>query len=428
MEHTCNGCPEYQELSRRHFMAASGVTMAALAIPSWMPRVAIAKDYRSTQRDIIISIYLRGAADGLTICAPYADNGYYSNRPNLAIPRPDSGLTPRLTDLDNFFGLPPGMLPLLPAYQAGRLLFVHAAGSTDPSRSHFDAQRFMEVGKANDLTLSTGWLGRHLAGVGAMVPGSLLRGIGISTGLQRTLVGGPLTLPIPDLDGFGILGNSGTTTQRKIALNDMYALTVDPLRSAGLNSVNTIDLLNTINFATYAPGGGAVYPAGGFGLALKQTAALIKANVGVEAIAIDIGGWDTHAAQGVTTGTMHNLMTTLSSTLAAFHTDMFSATNPSFSLVAMSEFGRRVGESGSLGTDHGHGNVMIVMGNCVGGGRVFSNWTGLGARQIYQNLALQVTTDYRDVLGEIVQNRLGNPDLATVFPGYAPTFRGVFSC
>jgi uncharacterized protein (DUF1501 family) len=428
--HDCLGCPEYQSLSRRQFMALSGgAAVAAAALPAWLPRVALAKDYRSSQRDVMISIFLRGAADGLTLCVPYGDPGYYTNRVALAIPRPGSGLPNQATDLDGFFGLPPAMTALVPAYQAGHVLFVHAAGSMDPSRSHFDAQRFMEVGKPNDVTLTSGWLGRHLQSVTPMNPGAALRGVGISTGLQRTLVGGPLTLPIPDLDNFGLSGSTTTIPQRSQALHDMYALVADPLQSSALNTLSTIDLLNTINFAGYVPAGGAVYPANSTGIALKTTAALVKAQVGVEAIAIDIQGWDTHNNQGPTgNGAMAQLMTTLAGSLAAFHTDLFTGGNPTFSLVAMSEFGRRVAENGSGGSDHGHGNAMILMGNCIAGGRVLRQWPGLGPGQLFQGLDLNVTIDYRDILAEIVQQRLGNPNLGVVFPTYTPTFRGILSC
>ncbi|HYE61449.1 MAG TPA: DUF1501 domain-containing protein [Phycisphaerales bacterium] len=437
------GCQEYRELSRRGFLGAVGgtagaISIAAMAAPAWLPRVAMAKDYRSTQRDVMISIFLRGAADGLSMCVPFSEANYYAMRPTIAVPQPDSTATYRCTDLGvsvagpngpTGFGLPPGMTALLPAFQAGQLLFVHASGSTDPSRSHFDAQRFMEVGKPRDVSLVTGWLGRHLAATAPATPGSLLRALSISTALPRALVGGPLTLPIPNLDTFGLTGSSSTVAARTVPIQGMYSDTSDPLRSVGLNTLSTIDLLNTINFATYQPAGGAAYPTGSFGTAMKSTAALIKAQVGVEAIAIDLGGWDTHENQGTvpsgtTPGAMHNLMTTLATALAAFNTDMTALTAPTYSLVCMSEFGRRAAQTGT-GTDHGHGNVMIVMGNAIHGGRVLTQWPGLNASQLYQGIDLQVTTDYRDIVAEIAVNRLGNDDLPNLFPGYTPTFRGV---
>ncbi|MDX2131915.1 MAG: DUF1501 domain-containing protein [Planctomycetota bacterium] len=421
-----SGCPEYLALSRRRFIAASGVTALAAATPAWLPRVAVAREYRSSMRDVIVSIYLRGANDGLNMVVPHADPAYYTARPNLAVPAPSSGQANRATDLDGFFGLPPAMTALIPAYQSGQLLFVHATGSHDPSRSHFDAQRFMEVGKPADPTLATGWLGRHLANIDPMMPGALLRGVGISTGLMRTLVGAPQTLPIPNLDTFDLGGASGTRPARRGAIEDMYEDQPDPIHAAAITTLQTIDLLNTINFAGYVPTGGAVYPTGTFGTSLKSTAALLKAQVGVEAVAIDLGGWDTHANQGTLTGTMANLMAQVAQGLAAFHADLNSgAVQPSHIVVCMSEFGRRVQENGSLGTDHGHGNCAIVMGNAVNGGRVLAQWPGLAPDQRYEGLDLNVTIDYRDLLAEILSQRLGATDLGTIFPSFVPTDRGV---
>jgi uncharacterized protein (DUF1501 family) len=263
-----------------------------------------------------------------------------------------------------------------------------------------------------------------------MSPTAQLRAVGINTGLQQSLIGGPLTLPIPNLDSFGLSGTTSTIPARTTALQDMYNSVADPVHSAAETTIQTIALLNTINFAGYVPAGGAVYPTGSLGLALKSTAALIKAQVGVEAVAIDVLGWDNHSNQGPLTGTMATLMSNLAGAMAAFYTDMSSGspTPPSTTLVAMSEFGRRVAENGSLGTDHGHGNVMLVMGHCISGGRVLSQWPGLQPGQLFQGLDVQVTIDYRDILAEIIQTRLGNPNLNYVFPAFTPTIRGVTSC
>jgi hypothetical protein len=192
-----------------------------------------------------------------------------------------------------------------------------------------------------------------------------------------------------------------------------------------LTTQATINLLQTIDFAGYQPAGGAAYPGGAFGTAIKSTAALIKADVGVEAVAIDVGGWDTHNSQGPATGTMANLMASLAGGLAAFHLDMFAGNGRNVTVVCMSEFGRRLAENGSQGTDHGHGNCMLVMGNHIAGGRVLSQWPGLQPEQLFQGIDLQVTTDFRDILAEIVAKRLNNPDLSAVFPDYTPTFQGV---
>lgn len=426
----CHACEEYNQLSRRRFLAASGATVAAAALaPSWLPRVALARDHRGSMRDVVISIYLRGASDGLSLVPPHGEAAYYAARPTLAVPQPGAGTGNDAIDLDGFFGLAPAMAPLLPAYQNGHLLVVHASGSTDPSRSHFDAQRYMEVGVPNDPTLGTGWLGRHLFSVDPMNPGALLRAVGISTGLQKTLEGAPNALPVPDLDVFGLTGSAGTAAARTDAIGDMYQLVTDPQKAVALNTIATIDLLNTINFAGYATSGTVPYPAGSFAYALKTSAALIRAQVGVEAIAIDLGGWDTHNSQGTTTGFLAGLMGTLAGGLAAFYDDLTHGVSPpSFTVVIMSEFGRQLNENGSAGTDHGHGNAMFVLGPCVHGGRVLTNWPGLAPGQLFQGRDLEVTIDYRDILAEIVSQRLGNPNLAYVFPTFTPTPRGVFAC
>ncbi len=426
----CHACDEYNRLSRRRFLAATGGMAAAAAIaPAWLPRVALARDHRGAQRDVLISIYLRGASDGLSLVPPHGENAYYTYRPTTAVPRPGMGTGFDAIDLDGFFGLAPSLAPLMPAYNNGHLLIVHATGSIDPSRSHFDAQRFMEVGVARDVTVVTGWLGRHLQTIAPAVPGTLLRGVGISTGLQRTLEGAPSTLPIPDLDVFGLTGAGSSNPQRTDALGDMYALAEDPQKTIALNTISTIALLNTINFTGYVPGGGVTYPTGSFAYAMKTSAALIKAQVGVEAIAIDLGGWDTHSDQGTTTGFLAGLMSTLAQALAAFYGDMIGTPGaPTFTVVVMSEFGRQVQENGTLGTDHGHGNAMFVLGNCVDGGRVLANWPGMGPGQLFENRDIQVTIDYRDVISEIVAQRLGNPNIPYIFPNFTPTPRGIYAC
>jgi uncharacterized protein (DUF1501 family) len=420
----CSGCSEYLQLSRRQFLAAGGGTALALGLPAWLPRVALAQEYCSN-RDVLVSVFLRGAADGLTTCVPHAEDDYYNARPTLAIPRPDSADPNRVTDLDGFFGFPPAMTPLLTAYNAGHLLIVHASGSKSGTRSHFDAMRFMEVGRPGDPNLFTGWLGRHLATAPPLNPAAILRAVGIGYGLQQTLHSAPKALPVPNLADFGLAGNPATAAARMTALQDMYSLVADPVKTAAQTTQATIDLLGTIDFANYTPQGGAIYPQDDFGFAMKSTAALIKADVGVEAVAIDIPGWDTHNGQGPIQGVMAELMTTLATSLAAFHLDIFAGNGRNVTVLVMSEFGRRVGENGSDGTDHGHGNAMFLLGRNISGGRVLTQWPGLNPAQLFEGIDLQVTIDFRDVLAEIVLRRLGNPNLDIIFPGYTPIFRGV---
>lgn len=426
-------CTEYNRLSRRGFLQLSGATMIALGLPSWLPRVAFAKDFDAT-RQVVVSIFLRGGADGLTLCVPFGDPLYYAAtgptaRPTLAVPPP--GSANGCTSVDGFFGLHPSMAPLMEAYNNQHLAIVHAAGMNDPTRSHFDAQRFMETGQPGQNTLATGWLGRHLGVVPPLSASAPMRGVGVGLyGLPASLQGGPLSLPVPDIGNFNITGPSGTRAARLAAINSMYQATADPLRSAASTAQATISMLAALGFSTYVPGGGAVYPSGSFGTAMRSAACLIKGNVGVEAIAVDIGGWDTHAAQGnAPGGGMSNLMNTLAQGILAFYRDVFASTT-NVVVVVMSEFGRRPLENASLGTDHGHGNVMFLLGGTINGGRVFAKtlqgqngWVGLGS--LYQNLDLHTTIDYRNVVAEILQNCAGNSNLGAVFPGFTPTFLGV---
>lgn len=423
----CHACAEYNALSRREFLARSTAAAVVIAAPAWLPQVAYAQA-EDTSRDIIVSIFLRGGADGLSLVAPYAEPAYYTLRPNLAIPRPDNAAVPvanRAVDLNGFFGLAPALGSLLPAYQAGHLLVIHAAGSTDPSRSHFDAQAFMEVGVPGARDIETGWLGRHLASKPPMKPNAALRGLAFNYGLPLMLAGAPDTLPIPNPANFGLSGSSSTSSQRLAWLGTSFEGQLDPLKASALNTQRTITELSTIGIAGYVPSGGAVYPTSSFGTALRSTAALIRADVGVEAVQIDVSGWDTHNAQGPVTGGMATTMRTLADAIAAFHADMVGSSRIGrLTLVVMSEFGRKAAENASLGTDHGHGNVMFVLGGSATGGRVLTQWPGMSAQQLYQGQDLDVTIDYRDILCEIVSRRLGNSQLDVVFPGYIPTFRG----
>jgi uncharacterized protein (DUF1501 family) len=428
-----DGCTEYNELSRRQFLTdtagASSMAVAAAAFPSWLPKVVLAESYDST-RDVIISIFLRGGADGLSLCVPFGDANYYASRPTIAIPRPDSTATAtRGIALDNFFAFPRAMQGLFPAYQAGNLLVVHATGSVDSTRSHFDAQKFMEVGKPRDPGIVTGWLGRHLATVPPMRTDAPLRALGFASGLQKTLVGAPKTLPMSDPSTFALAGSAGTRTERTAWLRSEYGPAPEPLRSSALDALNTLELLRLINFTGYVPANGAVYPNTTFGRAMRSAAALVKSDIGLEAAQIDVGGWDTHSAQDPLNagGAMYNIMQGLANALGAFHADIIAGTQTTnVTLVVISEFGRNVRENSARGTDHGRGNCMFVMGRNIAGGRVYAfNWPGLARENLQDGQDLKVTLDHRDILAEIVKNRLGNQNVGVVFPDFVPTFRGV---
>jgi len=425
------GCQEYNELSRRQFLATSAGVSAAAFFPAWLPKIVMAKNYSST-RDIIVSVFQRGGADGLSLCVPFADPNYYTSRSTIAIPRPDSSSTNKGIDLDGFFMFPQAMAGgaagtggLIPAFKASDLLIVHATGQLNNSRSHFDAQRYMEVGKPVDPSLVTGWLGRHLASIPPLKPDAPLRGLGVAAGLQKTLVGAPKTLPIADPTNYSIGGSATTQPQRVAFLQGDYAGADEPLHSAALDAANTVGLLKAVNFAGYVPANGAVYPNSSFGRALRSVAVLIKNDVGIEAAQVDLGGWDTHSSQDPIAGSMFRTMQDFSNSLAAFYADVI-ATGYSVTVVSVSEFGRNVRENGSQGTDHGRGTVMFAMGKGIVGGRELTkNWPGLAREKLADGQDLQVTVDYKDILAEIVQRRLGNPNLDVVFPTWVPTMLGV---
>ena len=425
-----DACSEYNELSRRRFLAhtAMGTGAGALAsfIPAWLPKVTLAESYAG-ERDIIVSVFMRGGADGLAIVAPFTDPLYYTARPTIAIPQPDSSATVRGINLDGRWAFAPAMAPLVPAFRAGHLLLSHATGLTDSTRSHFDAQRYMEVGKMRDPSIGTGWLGRHLATVPPLRAGVSLRAIGYADGLQQTLVGAPLALPIPDPSNFNLAGSATTRATRTEFLRANYQQTTNPVKSAAQDALNTIALLNAIDFVNYRPANGAVYANTSFGRSMRSTAALIKADLGVEAVQVDIGGWDTHNAEDPVAGSMAARMAEFAGALGAFYADVIaSGLATKVTVVCVSEFGRNVRENASRGTDHGRATVMFAMGRDINGGRVLTfNWPGLARENLDRGQDLTVTIDYRDLLAEIVQNRLGNPNLGVVFPGYTPVFRGV---
>ena len=431
LEHDACACDEYNELTtRRDFLGTSGglsgAALFAWAYPDWLPKVSLADSFVAS-RDVVVSIFLRGGADGLSLCVPFGDPLYYSGRPTIAIPRPDSTAVNRAIALDDFFGFPQAMRFLVPAFQAKNLLVVHGAGLSYNTRSHFDAQHYMELGKAADSSVNTGWLGRHLAMTSPMKNDASLRAITISDGLAETLKGAPKALPISDPSNYGITGTTATRGERQTWLGAEYGESVDPVKTAAQDALSTITMLRTLNVAGYQAANGAVYPNTGFGRGLRNSAALIKADIGVEAVHLDVGGWDTHTQQDPLAGSMSNTMTQLSQALGAFWQDCIaSGLTQNVTVVVISEFGRNVRENGSRGTDHGRGTAMFTMGRGINGGRVLTNnWQPLAPENLQDRQDLKVTIDHRDILAEVVQNRLGNTSLDVVFPGYTPVMRGV---
>ena len=475
---TACACDEYQRLSRRRFLQWSGTAAAAAATaPAWLPRVAFAGETPGSEfRDVIVQVYLRGGADGLSMLVPFDDPTYVlpTCRPTLRVYAPDDtsqAVGRRALGLNNatlvggsrsyVFGLHPAMSALLPAYNDGKLALVHGCGLTNTNQSHFDAQRWMENGLANSNGVVDGWLGRHLASKPPVNPATVLRTIGVADGLQRTLLGSPQALPIPNLQsnpgavpalnnlaavtainsgGYGLTGTASTSAARRTILDNLYDAAPQPLSSKAQNTINTIGRLNQIGASGYTPAGGAVYPSNSTGYALRSTAALVAANSlandgqFVEAVAIDLGGWDTHATQfafngttGVFAGGMVSQMNILSQSLAAFYRDIMFTRQLRVTVIVISEFGRRIGENGTTGTDHGLGNMMMVMSPDLIGGRVLGTWNGMPNTNM-TNTGVPLTTDLRRVLSEIVSKRLNNSAaLGTVFPGFARNDLGLFA-
>lgn len=408
------------QLTRR-----SVLQQAVVAMPAWMPRLSFAPAQTAPRGDTLVVVFLRGAADTLNMMVPHGDDGYYRARPSLGIARPDDSRTDaglRAADLDGFFGLHPALRPLLPVWQAGQLALVGACGAPDESRSHFKAMELMERGVEDEKGPASGWIGRHLASLntGNQSP---LRAVGFGDLPIRSLTGGVPITALRSIGDFHLGGNARALAQMQAALNALYT-GQDGLNVIGQGTLDIMGTLATLDPANYRPATDLLYPDTDFGLGLKQIAMLVKAEVGLEVAAIDLGGWDTHFAQGGSEGYMANLMKELAGGLAAFQADT-TAQSSRLTVVVMSEFGRRVAENGSLGTDHGHGSLMLLLGGHVAGGRVHGAWPGLAEGQLVGPGDLAVTTDYRDVLAEVVSKRLNNPALAQVFPGYTPVFRGI---
>ena len=399
------------------------VTTLTQTLPTWMPRLAFAPQNTAPRGDTLVVVFLRGAADVLNMVVPHGEDAYYQLRPSLGVPRPDhSGKKKeeRVVDLDGFFGFHPSMRALTDAWQEEQLAIIHACGAPDESRSHFKAMELMERGVDDERGPASGWIGRHLATLNTG-NSSPLRAVGMGTRPQRSLSGSVPVSALRSIADFHLGGDQRALQQMRAALSTVYEEDV-----MGQETLSIMDTLETLDPLTYTPSRNAKYPDTEFGLALKQTAMLIKAEVGLEVSAIDVGGWDTHFAQGSVNGQMPNLMKDLADGLAAFHADMHEHMKQ-LTTVSMSEFGRRASENGSLGTDHGHGSMMMVLGGNVQGGKVHGEWPGMRDGQLMGPGDLAVTTDYRDVLSEILVKRLNNPATAEIFPGYQPTIPNVIS-
>jgi uncharacterized protein (DUF1501 family) len=418
-------------LSRRAFIKRGGLALVSIgAMPLWGPSflqqlVFAAEPARALGgKKILICIFQRGAVDGLSMVVPYGDKAYYEARSDIAIMEPTRSAGPQgVIDLDGFFGFNPNMAALLPAYKSGHLALIQACGSPSTSRSHFDAQDFMECGVADDKSIRTGWLNRTLLQCpedrAKLTP---FRAVSMTAMLPRTLQGDQEALAIPDLKTFGV-GTTGFTPADMTGnaangFEGMYDSAVgDLVHGTGKDAFDAIGMLHAADPTKYKPQNGASYPNGEFGRSLMQIAQMIKANIGVEVAFAEVGGWDTHANQGGANGQLANRFTELSRSLAALYQDLGDKMNDVV-ILTMSEFGRTVRQNGNRGTDHGHATCFMVLGGPVRGGRVYGQWPGLAREQLFEGRDLMLTTDYRDVFAEIAQKHLGARDVNNVFPNH----------
>lgn len=387
-------------IDRRVFLKSSGMALVASGL---LPNVFVkmAKAGTTNGRKVVVAIFQRGAVDGLNVVVPYGESAYYAARPTIAIARSAA------IDLDGFFGVHPSLGSLVPYFKDRSAAFVHAVGSPDSTRSHFDAQDFMESGTPGLKSTQDGFLSRAVSCSLEKDP-SPLRAVAMSPSMPRILSGNIDAIAMTNISQFGIRGGSDVAS----SFESMY----------GSSSFEATKILKATDPAKLQPENGAVYPNGPLSQSLRQIAQLIKANVGLEVAFADVGGWDTHAGEGGAQGQLSNNLRNFSDAIAAFAKDLSSRMSDVV-LVTMSEFGRTVRENGNRGTDHGHANFMFVMGGGVKGGRVYGDWPGL--TNLYEGRDLAVTTDFRDVFGEILVKQMRVADLAAVFPGYKPTFRGL---
>jgi len=415
----------YTSMRRADLLERLSVNAAPELWPAWMPRLAFAPADGARRGDVLVVVFLRGAADMLNLVVPHAEPTYYAARPTLAIAQPDAasaGPLERAIDLDGFFGLHPQMGALLPSWQAKQLAIVHACGAPDESRSHFQAMALMERGVEDERGPASGWIGRHLATLqnGNTSP---LRAVGFGAITPRSLVGTVPAAALQSITDFHFQGDATSLQAFRRMVSQAYAADA-ALGPIGVATAAVAADVQALDPERYRPAHGAAYPETDFGRALLQTAMLVKADLGLEVSAIDLGGWDTHFAQGGASGWMGNLARELAEGLAALHADLADQQSR-LTVVVMSEFGRRVAENASLGTDHGHGSALLLLGGNVAGGRVHGRWPGLAPEQRVGPGDLAVTTDYRDVLGEVCRLRLGNPSLAEIFPEHQPGAVGV---
>ena len=419
-------------MDRRYFLKTSGIGLASFgfmaAAPDFLHQFAGAQAIQNGygKKKVLLTIFQRGAVDGLNMIVPHGDGAYYDLRRNIAVPQP--GKNNGAIDLDGHFGLHPSMKPLETFWKEKKFAVIDSVGSPDNTRSHFDAQDYMESGTPGIKSTRDGWLNRVLQTETAK-GASPFRAVAMTRSLPRAFYGKAPAVAMTNLSDFAIKAGL-YTADLKGGFEGVYQQnSKDTLGEMGKETFEAVNFLKLANPAKYTPENGAVYPNSEFGRSMMQIAQLIKAGVGLEVAFADTGNdirWDTHTNQGGAQGQLANYLRTFSQAIAAFATDLGGRMDDVV-VLTMSEFGRTARQNGSGGTDHGHGNAMLVLGNSVNGGKIYGDWKGLKSDQLNEGRDLAVTTDFRDVFAEAVCKHLGSKDLNSLFPKYSVSksnFRG----
>jgi uncharacterized protein (DUF1501 family) len=422
-------------MDRRLFLKNSGIGLASFgfmaAAPEFLHQFAAAQGSNGYgKKKVLVTIFQRGAVDGLNMIVPHGEPEYYNLRRTIAIRKPNE--TEGAVDLDGFFGLHPAMASLAPFWKSKQLGIIHSSGSPDNTRSHFDAQDYMESGTPGYKGTRDGWLNRAVQ-TAASKSDSPFRAVAMTQSMPRSLYGKAPSVAMTNLSDFTIKAGL-YTADLKGGFEGIYEQNAkDSLGETGKETFEAVNFLKSANPAQYKPENGAVYPASQLGRSMQQIAQLIKAGVGLEVAFAEMGGWDTHTNQSLGNapgrGQLANLLRDFSNSIAAFATDLGKRMDDVV-VLTMSEFGRTARENGSRGTDHGHGNAMLVLGNSVKGGKVYGDWKGLKPDQLNEGRDLAVTTDFRDVFAEVATKHLGSKDTASLFPKYSvnnAAFRGFIS-
>lgn len=408
-------------MQRRVFLKSGAAALLTLGLsPSFLRRTAFASELTCAQKGrVLVCLFQRGAADALNVVVPHGEPAYYAARPSIAIPRPSSHSEGGAIELDGFFGLHPSLRALKPLYDRGMLAPVHAVGSPSSTRSHFDAQDYMETATPDVKGTPDGWLNRCLAVDGTCLQCEAgrtpFRAVSMTQQTPRILAGPVQTIAMNSIGEFSLRGASADAA----SLEALYRTgSADLVHGTGSDMFEAVRMLRAANPQRYAPRNGAEYPRTQFGQRLLQIAQLIRADVGLEVAFADVGGWDTHANQGGASGQLANRLDDFARAIAALVTDLGDRMDDVL-ILTMSEFGRMVRENGNRGTDHGHAGALFVIGSEVRGGRVHGQWPGLQQEQLFEGRDLALTTDFRTVFAEVAAKHLGASKLDRVFPEFA---------